>query len=276
MIIGVVGLGLIGGSMAKAVSSRTGFKVMGVDLDKGVMEAATADGTIIAELTSAVVPLCDMIIIALTPLATIKWISDNGEQIAKDTIVVDCCGTKRNVCKTCKEVAQKYGFSFVGGHPMAGTERTGYEASRANLFDRASMILVEAEGHFDMLEEFFLSVGFGKVVTSSAEGHDAVIAYTSQLAHVVSSAYMASPAAELHEGFSAGSFKDLTRVAYLNEPLWAELFMQNRDFLSLEIDRIVERLSHFKRALKAPDNDMLTSLLTEGKMRKIAYGGGVE
>ncbi|HWQ51297.1 MAG TPA: prephenate dehydrogenase/arogenate dehydrogenase family protein [Terriglobales bacterium] len=274
MVIGIVGLGLIGGSMAKAVSAHTGHKVLGDDKDEAVLAAAIADGAVIGELTDSRLPLCELIIVALAPGLTEAWFSEKGALVAKDTVVIDCCGTKRAVCAAGRAAAARYEFAFVGGHPMAGIEKTGYGASRADLFKGASMILVEPGDKAEMLTDFFTLVGFGGVVTATAEAHDAVIAYTSQLAHVVSSAYITSPTAERQAGFSAGSFKDMTRVAYLNEQLWAELFLQNRDFLAHELDLLQARLSDFREAIASGDEARLTELLTEGKQRKIRLDGG--
>ena len=275
MVVGIVGLGLIGGSMAKAVSEHTGHKVLGADLDPAVLAGALSDGAIIGELTDSRLALCEFIVVALTPVLTENWFSEKGALVAKETVVVDCCGTKRAVCAAGRAAASKYGFTFVGGHPMAGIEKMGYGASRADLFKGASMILVEPGDKEEMLAGFFQAVGFGGVVTATAEVHDAVIAYTSQLAHVVSSAYITSPTAERQAGFSAGSFKDMTRVAYLNEELWAELFLQNRDNLAHELDLLLSRLSDFRDAIATGDGERLRGMLTEGKQRKTRIDGGV-
>ena len=136
------------------------------------------------------------------------------------------------------------------------------------------MILVDPGDKEKMLTDFFVSIGFGSVVTATAEVHDAVIAYTSQLAHVVSSAYITSPTAERQAGFSAGSFKDMTRVAFLNEALWAELFLQNRDYLAQELDLLQKRLSDFREAIASGDEARLKEMLTQGKQRKVHVDGG--
>lgn len=274
MVVGIVGLGLIGGSMAKAVSEHTGHKVLGADIDPAVLEAAFSDGAIIGELTDSRLALCEFILVALTPILTEKWFAEKGAFVAKDTLVVDCCGTKRAVCAAGRAAALEYGFTFVGGHPMAGIEKMGYGASKADLFKGASMILVEPGDKEEMLTDFFVSIGFGGVVTATAEVHDAVIAYTSQLAHVVSSAYITSPTADRQAGFSAGSFKDMTRVAFLNEALWAELFLQNRDYLAHELDLLQKRLSDFRAAIASGDEARLLEMLAQGKQRKVHVDGG--
>jgi len=168
-----------------------------------------------------------------------------------------------------KEIAEKYGIYYVGGHPMAGTERSGYSESKASLFEGASMILTDCpDSLFGLLREFFLSVGFGRINHTSPEEHDRMIAYTSQLAHVSASAYVKSEHALKHTGFSAGSFGDMSRVAYLNEDMWTELFIDNSDYLAEEVEAFAQRLLEYAKAIKNKERESLHSMLAEGRERK--------
>ena len=218
-----------------------------------------------------------MVIIALYPKETVSFIKNKGYLLKKGAIIVDCCGVKRSVCHEIQLEALKYGICFVGGHPMAGIEFSGFEYSKGSLFKGASMILTPPEVTDDnvlnQLKSFFLSLGFGHIEVTTPEIHDSEIAYTSQLAHVVSNAYVKSPRAEMHDGFSAGSYLDLTRVAKLNPDMWTELFLENREYLAEEIQGLIMRLSLYKDALDKNERQELHRLLDEGTKRKIQLDG---
>ena len=271
MNIGIVGLGLIGASMAKAISKKGGNAVFGYDLNPQVISTALSDKTIdkageIEDLKSL-----DMLFLALYPKDSIEFVKQNGDKISKDCILCDFGGVKRIVCDEISKIAKEKGFHFVGGHPMAGRELSGYSASKDDLFVGASMILTPDEREMacgEKLAEFFKGLGFGKVVFTTPENHDDMIAFTSQLAHVVSSAYIKSPEASRHEGYSAGSYKDLTRVARLNEFMWTELFIENRAPLVREIDTIIKHLIEYRDAIGEGDEARLFTLLKEGRERK--------
>ncbi len=299
MKIGIVGLGLIGGSMARTIRAHTAHTIYGADLEPDVVAAAQSAGVLDAPLTEKNLPECGLVIVALFPGATIRWLQENAGRIHKSALVVDCGGIKTAVCEAGFALAAQYGFTFFGGHPMAGTERSGWSASRCGLFDGASMLLVppcgdvpaaeeapadctpqtdapcsggaarDAAAALAMLESFFLSLGFSRVVRTTAKEHDRTIAYTSQLAHVVSSAYIKSPTAQNYVGFSAGSFKDMTRVAFLNETMWTELFLDNAAPLTEEIDFLIERLTEYRDAIAAGEGDRLRALLADGKQLKL-------
>lgn len=268
MVIGIVGLGLIGGSFAKALKSRTAHHVLGLDRDKAVERRALEENMLDGRLDDASIAQCDLLLVALYPQAAIEFIKRQAERIKKGDCVVDLCGVKRPVCSEIHPLARENGFTFVGGHPMAGSERSGYAAAKADLFAGASMILTpqldEAESVRKALEPFFLSIGFGCVHITDPAEHDHMIAYTSQLAHVLSSAYVQTPSALRHKGFSAGSFKDMTRVATLNEDMWTELFMLNRDHLADELEALCGRLAAYSSALRAQNDNALKSLLHKG------------
>jgi len=272
MKVGVVGLGLIGGSMAKAFKYHTQSLVYGYDLSESAYKKAVLVGAVDGRLDDKTLSQCDVVIVALYPDAAIKYITYNKGRFKKDSIVIDCCGVKQHVCKACFEIAKENGFNFYGGHPMAGTQFSGFEHSRENMFTGASMIIVPPkesdEKRLEYVGEIFKKIGFKMITVTDDITHDQMIAYTSQLAHVVSNAYVKSPNAQLHKGFSAGSFKDLTRVAKLNETMWTELFLENAKFLTEEIDRIADELKKYSDAIKAKDAEKLCELLKEGRIAK--------
>ena len=276
MKIAVAGLGLIGGSLAKAFCGVEGLSVLGLDKDKVTLARARLVNAMDGELNEENIGECDYIFIALYPKATEEFLKEYAPCISKNAVVVDCGGIKRSICKVGFEIAEKYGFSFMGGHPMAGTQFSGFKYSRASMFDKASMILVPAKDErietLEKVKALLMKIGFKSVTVSSPEEHDRIIAYTSQLAHVVSNAYVKSPNAEVHKGFSAGSYRDLTRVAKLNPMMWTELFLENGDNLTKEIDTLIKELQKYSDAIKAGDRETLIRLLDEGSKIKESIG----
>ena len=273
MKIGICGLGLIGGSLAKAYK-RANVEVLGYDINTSVTDYAIMAKIIDKPLTNETVCECDYIFVALYPQAVVNYIRSIAPFVRKGTVVVDLCGTKTNICPECFGIASEYGFDFVGGHPMAGTQFSGLKNAKEDLYDGATMILVpkpDEDLHLlAKLKEALVVAGFGSVTLSTAQIHDVNIAYTSQLAHVVSNAYVKSPRSKVHKGFSAGSYKDLTRVAWLNEKMWAELFMANSENLITEIDILTQNLKKYSDALKAGDEERVEELLREGRLIKEA------
>lgn len=270
MIIGIVGLGLMGGSFLKAIKEYTDHKCLVYDKSADVMAAAAefSDGSLEGRESE-----CDMIMVSLYPFASVEYLKQHAYKFKKNCIVTDCCGVKKYICQEGKRIAQENGFSFIGAHPMAGIENSGFAYSKADMFENASMILVPeicSREQLELYREFIYALGFSKISETDAETHDHMIAFTSQLAHVVSSAYMKSPSAMIHYGFSAGSFKDLTRVAKLNETMWTELFMENADFLADEIDIVVENLKEYSHAIRNREEDHIFNMLKEGSDRKKA------
>ena len=274
MKIGIVGLGLIGGSMAKSITSRTGHTVYGIDLDQETMLLARLCGAIDGPLDEDTLPVCDLVLLAVRPQAAVDWVRDHGAQIV--AAVVDLCGVKRTVVEQITPLARQHGFIYVGGHPMAGRERGGFTSSTEDLYVGASMILTPDETvdetFLDTLRTFFLDVGFAKLTLSQPEEHDRIIAFTSQLAHIVSSAYVKSPEAQRRRGFSAGSFRDMTRVARLDEDMWTELFLADADFLTQELGILIRHLEEYREALEAGDALRLHNLLKEGRECKASAG----
>lgn len=276
MTVGIVGLGLIGGSFAKAYHAA-GERVLAQDIDRDVLSFAVISSAVDEELTDETMAECDLILLAVCPAAAVEWLQKNAPKIASHTIVIDCCGTKRTVCAACFPIAAQYGITYLGGHPMAGTQFSGFKYAKVDLYHGAPMVLVPPR--FDNIEllgrvkDLLTPAGFGSYSVTTAEQHDEMIAFTSQLAHVASNAYIKSPTAKKHKGFSAGSYKDMTRVAWLAPRMWAELFLENRDFLLKEIDCYIEHLSQYKAAMEQNDEEELIRLLDEGKKRKEEVDG---
>ncbi len=267
--IGIVGLGLIGGSLAKAFKKYTDFTVTGYDREPEVISRSIAEGVIDCELQ---IETCDFIISALYPSATVEFVINNADRIKKGATICDCGGTKQRVCSECEKISKEKGFRFIGMHPMAGTEHSGYVFSYPELFENASLIIC-SEIKLTDIEEMFSKIGFSVFRYSTPENHDRMIAFTSQLAHVVSNAFVKSPQYSAHGGYSAGSLKDLTRVAWLNETMWTELFLQNKEFLSGEIDYLIHNLKLYSDAIKTGDGEALKRLLAEGRQIKEKIDG---
>lgn len=268
--VGVVGLGLIGGSLAKAYKAA-GWRVFAFDTDPDVMGVARVE-TIDGELDAKTLPQCSVVLLAVYPGAAVAWVREHADELSGDPLVIDCCGVKREVCSACMPLAQGRDFTFVGGHPMAGTQYSGFRYARGNLFHGAPMVIVPPRADdmalLDRVSQALAPAGFGSVCVTTAEEHDRRIAYTSQLAHVVSSAYIKSPTAQGHKGFSAGSYRDMTRVAWLNENMWTELFLDDADNLLVELDRVIGSLQEYREALAARDADRLRALLADGRRAK--------
>ena len=276
MKVGVVGLGLIGGSFVKAYHAA-GAKVYGYNRSHAVIDYAMLRDELDGELTEEIIPECDIILVALYSYAAIEYIKNNAAHFGAKPVVIDCCGTKRTVCKACFPIAEEYGFTFIGGHPMAGTHFSGYKYARADMYKGAPMVIVPPRYDdillLDKVESLLSPVGFGRYSVTTAEEHDHMIAFTSQMAHVVSNAFIKSPTARNHKGFSAGSYKDLTRVAWLNPPMWADLFIENKDYLMDELDIYINNLIKYRDAMAADDRDELIKLLDEGRRIKEEVDG---
>ena len=276
MKVGICGLGLIGGSMAKCYK-LAGHTVFGFDTNTATLGFASLSGIIDAELNDDTIPECELLLVALYPEATIEYIKKVAPIIPKSAVVIDLCGVKEEICRCGFELAKKYGFSFVGGHPMAGTQFSGIKYSKETLFRGAPMVIVphifDDIAYLDRIKKLLAPAGFGKITVTTAKKHDQMIAFTSQLAHVVSNAYVKSPTAQEHRGFSAGSYKDMTRVAWLNEYMWSELFLENKEPLLFEINSIINSLTEYKDAIQANDAEKLTELLRDGRIAKEKVDG---
>ncbi|MGN1119486.1 MAG: prephenate dehydrogenase [Oscillospiraceae bacterium] len=272
MNIAVVGLGLIGGSICKALKANTFHHIMGMDTDKETLRKALEQGAIDEEITEDRLCEAGLTIVALYPTAIVEFVKNNADKFRKGSIVMDICGVKGYIVNNCTPVLEEKGVIFIGTHPMAGTEHSGFDYSTATLFQKASFIITPTENTpqiaIDLVSTLGSSMGFGQVVLATPEQHDANIAYTSQLAHVVSNAYVKSPSLFRADGFSAGSFLDLTRVAYLNEEMWSSLFMCNKEALLFEINTIITELSKYRDAMVNDDIVTLREILKDGRERK--------
>lgn len=213
MVVGFIGLGLIGGSMAQAVRAYTPNTILGTDKDKDTERAALESGVLDGILDERTLADCDLLLIALYPRDVVAYIRRHAAKIKKGACVVDLCGVKRAVCDLPVALSLEQGFHFIGGHPMAGRELSGYAAATPDLFEDASMILIpHDETPSDVrarLTQFFHALHFGHIILTDAETHDEIIAYTSQLVHVLANAFIKSPVALQQKGFAAGSFRDL-------------------------------------------------------------------
>ena len=276
MTVGIVGLGLIGGSFAKAYH-EAGATVLAWNRSRSVLDFAIMSGAVDAELTEDNIAACDLVLIALYPEATIEWFRRMAPHIGSHPVVLDCGGTKRTISAACFPIAKEHGVTFLGGHPMAGTQYSGFKNAKATMYHGAPMVIVPPDFDdvllFDHVKQLLQPAGFARFSFTTAEAHDEMIAFTSQLAHVASNAYIKSPTAKKHKGFSAGSYKDMTRVAWLAPHMWAELFMENKEFLLKEIDCYIEHLSEYKTAMEHDDEETLIRLLDEGKKRKEEVDG---
>lgn len=276
MTVGILGLGLIGGSMARAYA-KAGHTVLADEKDNMIFEFAQLAGVASGKLDAGTIGSCDLILLCVFADASAAWLENNAQHINPSTLVIDCCGIKKDICDRCFPLAEKYGFTFMGGHPMAGSHHSGFKASRSNLFQGAPMVIVPPR--FDDPEllqwakDALSPCGFKTFSVTTAEEHDKLIAFTSQMPHIVSNAYIKSPTALSHSGFSAGSYKDLTRVAWLNPTMWAELFLSNRQNVLNELHTLISALSEYQSAIQNNDYDCLVQLLDDGRKRKEEVDG---
>ena len=276
MIVGILGLGLIGGSLARAYS-KAGHTVYAAEKDESILSFAQLADVVHGTLTEDSIPRCELILLAIYSGGSASWLEENGHLIAQKTLVIDCCGIKEEVCRRCFPVAERHGFTFVGGHPMAGSHFSGFKYSRSNLFQGAPMVLVPPKYDdpelLERIKRILEPCRFGSFSVTTAAEHDKMIAFTSQMPHIVSNAYIKSPTALHHKGFSAGSYKDLTRVAWLNPNMWAELFLSNRDNILSELEFYICSLQQYKAAIESADIQQLVQLLDEGRIRKEEVDG---
>lgn len=270
MKIVAVGLGLIGGSMCKAIKKHTNHLVGGIDIDRKTVKMALSQNAIDYEAKD--VSEADVTIVSLFPPTIISFIKENADLFKEGSIVIDTGGIKKAIVDEVTPILAERGVTFIGVHPMAGREFSGFEYSLDDLFDNASFIMTPTENtpqeEINLIEDLARSIHFKKVVKTTPEEHDRIIAFTSQLAHVVSNAYIKSPTHQQQLGFSAGSFQDLTRVAKLNEDMWTPLFIMNKEPLCFEIDYIMARLAEYRAAIANEDHDRLRQLLRDGRILK--------
>ena len=276
MTVGILGLGLICGSLARAYA-LAGHTVYAAEKDETMLAFAQLAGAVDAPLTPENLESCELVLLAIYPEGSAAWLAENARHISPEALVMDCCGVKQQICEKCFPLAAEFGFTFIGGHPMAGTQFSGFKHSRADLFQGAPMVLVPPRfDDMDLLDwakNALAPCGFGSFSVTTARDHDRMIAFTSQMPHIISNAFIKSPTALEHKGFSAGSYRDLTRVAWLNPGMWAELFLENREFVLSELDTLITALTAYRTAVAESDADTLITLLEEGKRRKETVDG---
>ncbi|MFT9076183.1 prephenate dehydrogenase [Ethanoligenens sp.] len=272
---GVAGLGLIGGSLALALR-QTGVQVAGFDLDENTVVAANAAGIKASALPDKLFD-ADIVFIALYPDAAIGFVRENAACFKKGCVMVDCCGIKGRIVEELTPIAEASGFTFIGGHPMAGSEFGGFRAARADLFAGASFLLTPPASDLPQiapLEQLLRRLGFAQVVVTNPAHHDRMIAFTSQLPHALACAYVLSSSCPDHKGYSAGSYRDVSRVAHINPTLWAELFLENKDAFCAEMDEMINHLQALRDAVVADDRNALETLLRQARKRKDRDGTG--
>ena len=276
MKVGILGLGLIGGSLARAYALE-GHTVYAIQRNESMLSFAMLAGAVHGRLNEETIPQCDLILLAIYPDGSASWLEKNAHLVSPAALVIDCCGIKEEICGRCFPLAKQYGFTFVGGHPMAGSQFSGFKYSRAGLFKGAPMVLVppvfDDMQLLDRVKQALKPCNFGFFSVTTAREHDRMIAFTSQMPHILSNAFIKSPTALHHKGFSAGSYKDLTRVAWLNPQMWAELFMENKENVLFELNYYINSLIAYQEAIEADDMDRLIFLLEEGKQRKEQVDG---
>ncbi len=276
MKVGILGLGLIGGSLARAYALE-GHTVYAIQRNDTMLSFAMLAGAVHGKLNEETIPQCDLILLAIYPEGSASWLEKNAHLINKTALVMDCCGVKKTICQRCFPLAEQYGFTFVGGHPMAGSQFSGFKYSRAGLFKGQPMVLVPPVFDniqlLDRVKQALKPCHFGFFSVTTAEDHDRMIAFTSQMPHILSNAFIKSPTALNHKGFSAGSYRDLTRVAWLNPQMWAELFLENKENVLFELNYYIDSLEAYRSAIAAEDMGSLIALLEEGKRRKEEVDG---
>jgi len=276
MTVGILGLGLIGGSLARAYA-KAGHQVLAHDTNERMLSFAQLAGAVNAPLDKDNICSCDLILLSVYADASARWLEENAQYVNKSALVMDCCGIKEDICRRCFPLAEQYGFTFVGAHPMAGSHNSGFKYSRSNLFQGAPMVLVPPRFDDPLLlqrvKDALIPCGFKTFSVTTAAEHDKMIAFTSQMPHIISNAYIKSPTALSHSGFSAGSYKDLTRVAWLNPTMWSELFLSNADNVLNELDTLIQSLQSYKKAIETQDAETLIRLLDEGRKRKEEVDG---
>jgi prephenate dehydrogenase len=277
MIIGIAGLGLIGGSMAKAYKANSDAVIYGHDTDSSVLNIAKIYGAVDETLTKENIQDCDVILLCLYTRPSIEYLREIAPLVRKDAFVIDCCGTKRRICEEGFALAKEYGFTFVGGHPMAGTHHSGFRSSTEELFRDQPMVIIPPVYDdillLEKIKQLLAPCRFGTFSVTTAEEHDRLIAFTSQMAHIVSNAFIKSPSALQHKGISAGSYKDLTRVAWLNPSMWADLFLDNKENILFELDTFIDAMQQYRQAIEDENLESLCALLEEGRRLKQEVDG---
>lgn len=271
MIITVVGLGVIGGSFVKALKGL-GHQVYGIDIDQKTLKSAKDGGYIIEGYQDGkeIISKSDLTIICLYPSLVLEFLKNN--QFKKGSIITDAIGIKSYFLQEAINIIDK-DVEFVSGHPMAGREKKGFEYASKEVFKNANYILIEhpvnKKESITFMEGFVAKLGFKSVKIMSPEAHDEIISFTSQLPHALAVALINSDNEKYNTGKYIGdSYRDLTRIANINESLWSELFLKNRDNLLNSIDSFEIQLDLIKQALLDEDESLLKQLFIKSSKRR--------
>jgi len=270
--VAVIGLGIMGGSIVKALKKSGKYYVIGYNRTTDISQRALADKAV-DEIWDGASPLdADITVLAVNPNVTYDLFKTLPALLKKGSILTDICGVKAELVKKGEAVGREYGVHFIGGHPMAGRERSGYDYSTEDLFFNRSYIFTETvntnKEALNILSQMALDIGCSDVTITSPEYHDKMIAYTSQIPHILAGAYMNSPTSATHKGYSAGSYHDVSRVASVDENLWSQLFLQNKDNLLYEIDILIRNLQDYKEAVTRNDSSRLSGIIKTGRILK--------
>lgn len=276
MNITVVGLGLIGGSVARRLHGFHNAYITGMDINERSLILAQRDGVIDKGTTDSkdAVTDADLIILCLYPKLNVDFVKENLKYIKSGAIITDVSGIKGYVIEEINKVLPD-DIDFIGGHPMAGREVGGYESSTDTLFEKASYLITPTERNkpenIALIRELAEHIGCKHIVTTTAQEHDAIIAYTSQLMHVVAVALCDNPMIERSTFFSAGSLRDCTRVAVINEKMWSELFLENKEELANRISEMQNSLENIKATLNNNDRDKLEEIMRHATQQKVKW-----
>ena len=276
MKITIIGLGLMGGSVARRLRGFHDCRIAAYDRDRESLDLALADGVIDEAYTEAGGAMrdADLIILCLYPQLNVDHVRDNLDSIRSGAIITDVTGIKGFMIRELEKLLPD-DVEFLGGHPMAGREVGGYKSSTDTLFDNAPYIITPTErntpGAIQLVRDMAKYIGCRTVVTTTPDEHDSIIAYTSQLMHVVAVALCENPLLERSESFAGGSLQDCTRIAVINEKMWSELFVENGEHLAHRITEFQNTLEDMKQAALAGDRAELERIMKHATQQKLKW-----
>lgn len=275
MKIILVGLGLIGGSIAKSLKQNTAHQVLGMDTNEDSLLDACSCGAIDGKAAWEDLKTADLVYLCVYPEAALAFAREHGPALKEGAVLTDTCGVKATICAGMEELAGTGRYAYVAGHPMAGKERSGFAASDPSIFVGASYIIADTGAPpqaVGLVEELARAMGFGRIVHTTPQRHDQMIAFTSQAPHVLACGYVMSPRCPEHQGFSAGSYRDVSRVANINDALWSRLFLDNREALVEELDELGRNIKAIRDAVAENNEEGLRELLKAAAAVKRRFG----
>lgn len=276
MKITIIGLGLMGGSVARRLRGFHDCRIAAYDRDRESLDLALSDGVIDEAYTDAAGAMrdADLIILCLYPQLNVDHVRDNLDSIKSGAIITDVTGIKGFMIRELEKILPD-DVEFLGGHPMAGREVGGYKSSTDTLFDNAPYIITPTERNtpeaIQLIRDMAKYIGCRTVVTTTPDEHDSIIAYTSQLMHVVAVALCENPLLERSESFAGGSLQDCTRIAVINEKMWSELFVENSEHLAHRITEFQNTLEDMKKAALAGDRAALEKIMKHSTQQKLKW-----